>query len=175
MTNTFQTIKNLDLQNKAVLLRADLNVPTQSGKVTDTTRIDRLKPTIDYLCEHGAKVLVLSHFGRPEGERNPQMSLAFLTPVLQQCWGRDVSFIPECIGPAAEKAAESLKSGQVAMLENVRFHKGEEANDPYFCQQLAALGDLYVNDAFFGRPPRARLHRRPCPSSACRRRPLDDS
>jgi phosphoglycerate kinase len=144
----FQTIRQLDLQNKTVLLRADLNVPVQNRHVTDTTRIDRLKPTVDYLCEQGAKVLILSHFGRPEGERNPEMSLAFLIPVLQNCWGRDVSFIPECVGPAAEKAADSLIPGQVAVLENVRFHKGEEANDPYFCQQLAALGDLYVNDAF---------------------------
>lgn len=144
----FHTIREIDLQNKTVLLRADLNVPVQSGKVTDTTRIDRLKATIDHLCENGARVLILSHFGRPEGERNPEMSLAFLTPVLQHCWGRDVSFIPECVGPAAEKASEALLPGQVAVLENVRFHKGEEANDPYFCQQLAALGDIYVNDAF---------------------------
>ncbi|MCD8497778.1 MAG: phosphoglycerate kinase [Alphaproteobacteria bacterium] len=145
---TFQTITNLDLHNKTVLLRADLNVPVQSSKVTDTTRIDRLKPTIDHLRKAGAKVLILSHFGRPEGERNPQMSLAFLTPVLQECWGVDVSFIPECIGPSAESGAKNLQPGQIALLENVRFHKGEEANDPYFTQQLAKLGDIYVNDAF---------------------------
>lgn len=145
---TFQTITNLDLHNKTVLLRADLNVPVQSGKVTDTTRIDRLKPTIDHLRAAGAKVLVLSHFGRPEGEHNPQMSLAFLTAALQSSWGVDVSFVPECIGPVAEKAAASLQPGQIALLENVRFHKGEEANESAFAQQLARLGDIYVNDAF---------------------------
>lgn len=144
----FLTIKNLDLHDKTVLLRADLNVPVQSGKVSDTTRIDRLKPTIDHLRKAGAKVLILSHFGRPEGEHNPQMSLAFLTAALQASWGVEVSFVPECIGPVAEKAAASLKPGQIALLENVRFHKGEEANDPAFTQQLARLGDLYVNDAF---------------------------
>lgn len=146
--SAFQTIKTMNLEGKTVLLRADLNVPAQNGKVTDTTRIDRLKPTIDHLCAAGAKILILSHFGRPDGERNPEMSLAFLTSVLQDCWGREVSFVPDCIGDVAEKTAANLKPGQIALLENVRFYKGEEANDPAFVQQLARLGDVYVNDAF---------------------------
>lgn len=144
----FQTIKDMDLSGKTVLLRADLNVPAQRAKVTDTTRIDRLKPTIDHLAEAGAKILILSHFGRPEGAQNPEMSLAFLVPVLQECWGRDVRFTPECIGPAAQKLADSLETGDIGLLENVRFHKGETENDPKFVKELAALGDVFVNDAF---------------------------
>ena len=144
----FQTIRDLDLKGKTILLRADLNVPAQRGKVTDTTRIDRLKPTIDYLCEAGARVLILSHFGRPEGEQNPEMSLAFLTPVLKQCWGRLVRFAPDCVGDAARKLSAELKDGEIGLLENVRFHKEETANDKGFAQDLASLGDIYVNDAF---------------------------
>lgn len=146
--SNFKTIRDFDLTGKTVLLRADLNVPAQRGKVTDTTRIDRLKPTIDYLSDSGAKVLILSHFGRPEGEQNPAMSLVFLSPVLQECWGRDVRFAPDCIGGPAEKIAGSLQNGEIALLENVRFHKGEKANDPEFTKAIAALGDIYVNDAF---------------------------
>ncbi|MFP4312745.1 MAG: phosphoglycerate kinase [Alphaproteobacteria bacterium] len=144
----FQTLKDFDLKGKKVLLRADLNVPAQRSKVTDTTRIDRLKPTIDYLCAAGAKVLILSHFGRPEGEQNPAMSLVFLGPVLEKCWGRNVRFAPDCIGAAAEKITATLQEGEIALLENVRFHKGEKKNDPAFAKALASLGDLYVNDAF---------------------------
>ena len=144
----FKTIRDFDLNNKRVLLRADLNVPAQNGKVTDATRIDRLKPTIDALCKSGAKILVLSHFGRPEGERNPQMSLAFLTSALQKSWGVDVKFSQDCIGEAAENAAASLKAGEILLLENLRFHKGEEENDQKFAKELAKLGDIYVNDAF---------------------------
>lgn len=144
----FKTIRDLDLKGKTILLRADLNVPAQRGKVTDTTRIDRLKPTIDYLCEAGARVLILSHFGRPEGEQNPEMSLAFLTPVLKQCWDRLVRFAPDCVGDAARKLSAELKDGEIGLLENVRFHKEETANDKGFAQDLASLGDIYVNDAF---------------------------
>lgn len=144
----FLTLKDFDLEGKTVLLRADLNVPAQRGKVTDTTRIDRLKPTIDYLCDHGAKVLVLSHFGRPEGEQNPEMSLAFLCPVLQECWGRTVRFAADCIGEPAQKMAAGLNNGDIGLLENVRFYKQETDNDMEFAQKIAALGDIYVNDAF---------------------------
>lgn len=144
----FLTLKDFALEGKTVLLRADLNVPAQRGKVTDTTRIDRLKPTIDYLCDAGAKVLILSHFGRPEGEQNPEMSLAFLCPVLQQCWGRTVRFAADCIGDPAQKLAENLENGDIGLLENVRFHKEETKNDTEFAQKLASLGDIYVNDAF---------------------------
>ncbi|MGB0719870.1 MAG: phosphoglycerate kinase [Bdellovibrionales bacterium] len=144
----FQSLKNLDLNGKRVLLRADLNVPARRGKVSDTTRIDRLKPTIDYLREHGAKVLILSHFGRPDGEQNPEMSLAFLVGTLEECWGCDVRFANDCIGPRAQAVADSLQNGDVALLENVRFHKGEKANDTAFIRELAKLGDIFVNDAF---------------------------
>lgn len=144
----FLTLKDFDLEGKTVLLRADLNVPAQRGKVTDTTRIDRLKPTIDYLCDHGARVLVLSHFGRPEGEQNPEMSLAFLCPVLQECWGRTVRFAADCIGEPAQKMAAGLNNGDIGLLENVRFYKQETDNDMEFAQKIAALGDIYVNDAF---------------------------
>ena len=144
----FHTIRDLDLKGKIVLLRADLNVPAQGGKVTDTTRIDRLKPTIDYLCNAGARILILSHFGRPEGQRNPAMSLEFLPPILKQCWGHPVRFATDCIGGPAQNMAAEIKDGDIALLENVRFHKEETANDPEFCKQLAALGDVYINDAF---------------------------
>lgn len=144
----FQTIKDIDVRGKRVLLRADLNVPAQKGKVTDTTRIDRLKPTIDYLRDAGAKVLILSHFGRPEGEQNPEMSLAFLVSTLEECWGCEVRFANDCVGERAQTMSESLNDGDVALLENVRFNKGEKSNDPAFIMALAALGDIYVNDAF---------------------------
>ena len=144
----FQTIKDIDVSGKRVLVRADLNVPAQRGKVTDTTRIDRLKPTIDYLRDAGARVLILSHFGRPEGEQNPEMSLAFLVGTLKECWGCDVRFANDCIGERAQALADSLEDGDVALLENLRFHKGEKANDPAFVAELAKLGDIYVNDAF---------------------------
>ena len=144
----FKTLKDFDLKGKTILLRADLNVPAQHGKVTDTTRIDRLKPTIDYLCETGAKILILSHFGRPEGEQNPEMSLVFLTPVLEERWGKHVRFSPDCIGEPAKKLASSLENGEIGLLENVRFHKEETANDKEFTAKIASLGDIYVNDAF---------------------------
>ncbi len=145
----FKTLRDMDLTNKRVLLRADLNVPSQRSKVMDATRIERLKPTIDYLRKTGARILILSHFGRPDGEQNPQMSLAFLIPTLEKCWGvKGIRFVPDCIGEKAERAAENIKAGEIALLENVRFHKGEKANDPEFTAQLARLGDVYVNDAF---------------------------
>lgn len=145
---SFQSIKNMNLTGKRVLLRADLNVPARRGKVTDSTRIDRLKPTIDALREKGAKILVLSHFGRPEGAQNPEMSLAFLLPSLEKSWDCKVRFAQNCIGEKAQSLAESLDNGEVALLENVRFHKGEEANDPEFISSLSKLGDIFVNDAF---------------------------
>lgn len=142
------SLRDHDLKGKVVLLRADLNVPAQRAKVTDTTRIDRLKPTIDYLVERGAKTLILSHFGRPEGEQNPEMSLAFLLGPLKESWGLDVSFAADCIGEHAQRLADSLSNSDIGLLENVRFHKGETANDPAFVRALAALGDVFVNDAF---------------------------
>ncbi len=144
----FNRLKDFDIKDKTILLRADLNVPKYNNQVTDTTRIDRLKPTIEYLHKHGAKILILSHYGRPEGEENPEMSLAFLAPVLEQQWGFPVKFSPVCIGEVAKENAAKAKGGDIILLENVRFHKGEKANDPEFAKELASLGDLYVNDAF---------------------------
>ncbi|MGH1404503.1 MAG: phosphoglycerate kinase [Alphaproteobacteria bacterium] len=144
----FKTIKDVNVKGKTIILRADLNVPKQGSKVSDTTRIDRLKPTIDYLTTEGAKILILSHFGRPEGEQNPEMSLAFLAPVLEKQWGKTVGFCQQCIGDIAKATANDLNEGGIVLLENVRFHKGEKENDPEFAQSLATLGDIYVNDAF---------------------------
>jgi phosphoglycerate kinase len=144
----FKTIRDIDVKNKVVLLRADLNVPAKDGKVTDTTRIDRLKSTIEYLVAHGAKTLVMSHFGRPKGGPDPEFSLNFLVPVLKKQWGYDVQFADDCIGTTAVTLAGALQPGQIGLLENVRFHAGEEKNDPDFVAALADLGEIFVNDAF---------------------------
>jgi len=145
----FKTIDGIDVAGKRVLLRADLNVPMKDGKVQDATRIERLAPTIDELAGKGARVVVLSHFGRPKGKPDPKESLKPLVPALQQALGsRTVKFAGDCVGPEAENAVAALRNGEVLLLENTRFHKGEEDNDPAFAKALATLGDLYVNDAF---------------------------
>ena len=136
------------LKDKIVLLRADLNVPVKNGDICDTTRIDRLKPTIDRLHKAGAKTLILSHFGRPKGEIKQEFSLSFLPQKLSQMWGYKVGFCQDITGDHAKKAAEETPSGDFLLLENIRFRKGEEQNDEQFAQDLAALGDIYVNDAF---------------------------
>lgn len=143
----FTALRNMDVQGKIVLLRADLNVPAENGTITDTTRIDRLKPTIDFLTQHGAKTLILSHFGRPKGV-TPEFSLRFMLPALTKSWGVPVGFANDCIGGEAESAKASLQNGQVILLENVRFHPDEEKNDLGFARQLASLGDIFCNDAF---------------------------
>lgn len=145
---TYQKLNELDFNGKTVLLRADLNVPVQDGAVSDFTRIDRLKPTIDYLRENGAKIVVLSHFGRPKGEVKSEYSLSFLPPVLAERWGGNVSFADNCIGDSAKAGIEELNAGDIILLENVRFHAGEEKNDAEFAAGLAQLADVYVNDAF---------------------------
>jgi phosphoglycerate kinase len=144
----FRTLDDLDVKGKRVLLRADLNVPVAGGKVTDATRIIRQAPTIRELAEKGAHVIVLSHFDRPKGKVVPSMSLRVLQTPLSEAIGRKVAFADDCIGPQAEKAVAALKDGEVLLLENTRFHKGEEANDPDMARKLAALGDIFVNDAF---------------------------
>jgi phosphoglycerate kinase len=145
----FRTIDDLDVSGKRVLVRADLNVPVSDGKVTDATRIERTAVTLSELADRGARVIVLSHFDRPKGKRVPSMSLRPIVEKLSAALaGRKVAFAEDCIGPAAAKVVDSLRDGEVALLENLRFHPGEEANDPDFARQLAALGDLYVNDAF---------------------------
>lgn len=143
-----RTLKDFDLAGKIVLLRADLNVPAEAGKVLNTSRIDRLRPTIDYLSEHGAKTLILSHFGRPKGERNNEYSLSFLRKVLAERWGKEVNFVDDCIGESVKAAASDCQPGSFVLLENVRFHPGEEQNDPAFARELATHGDIYINDAF---------------------------
>src|ERR1700744_5630200 len=144
----FRTLDDLDVKSKRVLVRADLNVPMADGKVTDTLRIVRQAPTIKELAEKGARVIVLSHFDRPKGKVVPSMSLKPLAEPLAREIGRPVAFADDCIGPKAESAVAALKDGQVLLLENTRFHKGEEENDPAMAKALATLGDIFVNDAF---------------------------
>ena len=144
----FRTLDDLDVKGKRVLVRADLNVPVANGAVTDLTRIVRQAPTLKELAERGARVIVLSHFDRPKGKVVPSMSLKVLLAPLSEAVGRPVAFAEDCIGPIAQKAVAALKDGDVLLLENTRFHKGEEANDPEMARQLATLGDIFVNDAF---------------------------
>ena len=144
----FRTLDDIDVHGKRVLLRADLNVPVKDGVVTDATRIERLAPTIEALIDNGAKVIVMSHFGRPQGP-DPALSLEALTGALGKAiGGRKVAFAKDCIGDEATGVVAALQPGQVALLENLRFHKGEEANAPEFARALAELGDVYVDDAF---------------------------
>jgi phosphoglycerate kinase len=144
----FATLDDIPVAGRRVLVRADLNVPMKDGQVSDATRIERLAPTIRELADKGARVVVLSHFGRPKGKREPSMSLAPLAPALGKALARTVRFADECIGAKAEAAVAALKDGEVLLLENLRFHPEEEANDPAFAKALAKLGDIYVNDAF---------------------------
>jgi len=145
----FRTIDELAPAGKRVLVRADLNVPMKGGAVTDATRIERLAPTLLDLAAKGAKVVVLSHFGRPNGKPDPAYSLKpLVAPLSRALGGKRVAFAKDCVGPAAERVVAALAPGEVALLENLRFHPEEEANDAGFARRLAALGDLYVNDAF---------------------------
>jgi phosphoglycerate kinase len=144
----FRTLDDLQVKGKRVLVRADLNVPMKNGKVSDTSRIDRTAPTIRELSDKGARVIVLSHFERPKGKVVPSMSLKPVVPALSKAVGKPVGFAEDCVGDKAKAAVAKLKNGDILLLENTRFHAGEEANDPDFAKQLAGLGDLYVNDAF---------------------------
>jgi phosphoglycerate kinase len=145
---SFRTLDNVDVTGKRVLLRADLNVPVRDGKITDLTRLERLCPTIRELAGRGAKVIVCSHFDRPKGKRVPEMSLVPVAAALGLVLGTPVAFADDCIGPAAEQAVAALANGGVLVLENTRYHAEEEKNAPAFAAALAALADLYVNDAF---------------------------
>jgi phosphoglycerate kinase len=145
----FRTVDDIDVHGKRVLLRADLNVPVKDGVVTDPTRIERLAPTIEALIGKGAKVIVMSHFGRPKGKKDPMLSLRpLIAPLSRAIGGREVVFAEDCIGEEAKRVVAVLRPGQVALLENLRFHQGEEANSPAFARALADLGDVYVDDAF---------------------------
>ena len=143
-----QTVRDINLQGERVLLRADLNVPLADGAVADDTRIRESLPTIQYLVAGGASVLVCSHLGRPKGERNPDLSLAPVAERLAGLLGRPVAFAEDCIGPPAVEVAQGLAAGDVALLENLRFHPEEEANDRVFAATLGTLATVYVNDAF---------------------------
>ena len=144
----FKTLDDLNVKGKRVLVRADLNVPMKDGKVTDASRIERQAPTIKELSDKGARVIVLSHFDRPKGKVVPSMSLAPIAPALSKELGKPVAFADDCVGDVAKNAVAKLKDGDIVLLENTRFHKGEEANDPDFTKQVASLGDIFVNDAF---------------------------
>jgi len=146
----FRTLDDLpeDLTGKRVLVRVDLNVPMDGASVTDDTRLKAMLPTVLELSDRGAIVLLLSHFGRPKGEVRPDMSTAQLVMPLHRLAGRSVRFIEDCQGPEAERAITTMLPGNIGILENTRFHKGEEKNDPDLAKAMAALGDYYVNDAF---------------------------
>jgi phosphoglycerate kinase len=143
----FKTLDDVDVKGKRVLLRVDLNVPMDGGKVTDLTRIERVAPTITEIADKGGKVILLAHFGRPKG-RDPKESLKPVAAAVAQVVGRAVGFADDCIGEVAEKAVAAMKDGEILCLENTRFHKEEEKNDPAFVASLAKLGDIWVNDAF---------------------------
>lgn len=144
----FHRIEDLDLDGKVVLTRVDLNVPTENGQVTDTTRIERIVPTVKAIQDAGGKPVLLAHFDRPKGQRVDSMSLKQIVPALESALGQSVTFVDEAIGGPAKRAVAAMQPGDVVLLENTRFYPGEESNDPTFAASLAALGDVYVNDAF---------------------------
>ena len=144
----FRTLESLSPAGRRILLRADLNLPVRDGRITDMTRIERMAPTIRELADKGGRVIVCSHFDRPKGQRVPEMSLRPMAMAMSETLGRPVAFADDCIGPDAEAAVAKLADGDVLLLENTRFHKGEEKNDPAMAAALARLADAYVNDAF---------------------------
>jgi phosphoglycerate kinase len=143
----FRTLDDVDVKNKRVLVRVDLNVPMENGKITDATRIARVAPTITEIAGKGGKVILLAHFGRPKG-RDPKDSLKAVAHEVAHLVKKHVGFADDCVGEAAEKAVAAMKDGEIILLENTRFHKEEEKNDPAFVAKLAKLGDIFVNDAF---------------------------
>jgi phosphoglycerate kinase len=147
MSKSFRTLDDVDVRGKRVLLRVDLNVPTENGRVTDTTRLERVGPTITELSQKGGKVILLAHFGRPKG-REPKDSLRPVAAALSEVIKKPVGFADDCVGEAARDAIAGMKDGDILCLENTRFHKEEEKNDPAFVAELAKLGDIWVNDAF---------------------------
>jgi len=143
------TIKDIDIRNRRVFIRVDFNVPLNTElNITDDTRIRYSLPTINYAIDEGAKVILASHLGRPKGKRNPALTMSTVVKRLQRLLNKDVIFLDDCIGPEVEKVVNSMESGEVVLLENLRFYPGEESNDDSFAKQLSQLGDVYVNDAF---------------------------
>ena len=147
MSKKFRTLDDVDVKGKRVLLRVDLNVPTENGRITDATRLERVAPTITEISSKGGKVILLAHFGRPKG-RDPKESLKPVAAALAGVINKPVAFADDCIGDVARDAIAALKDGDILCLENTRFHKQEEKNDPAFVAELAKLGDIWVNDAF---------------------------
>jgi len=145
---SFRRLQDADLFGKTALVRVDLNVPIQGGAVSDSTRLQRAKPTIDFLRKAGAKVVLLSHFGRPGGKEDLEFSLAPIVPALEQVLGCSVQFAKDCVGPLAQQAVTNMPDGGILLLENTRFHSGETANDPDMAKSIASFGDLFVSDAF---------------------------
>ncbi len=145
---TWKTLDDMDLAGKIVLTRVDINVPVEDGKVTDATRIERIVPTVKDILARGGKPVLLAHFDRPKGKVVPGMSLKVVLPALEEALGQKVAFGEDCVGPVAEAAVAALPEDGVLLLENTRFHAGEEKNDPSFAASLASLGDVYCNDAF---------------------------
>ncbi len=143
-----KSVRDVALSGKRVLMRADFNVPLQDGTISDDTRIRAALPTIEYILEHGASLVLMSHLGRPKGQVKPELSLKPVAARLSELLGRAVQMAPDCVGPEVKAMAESLRPGEVLLLENTRFHAEEKKNDPEFARQLAELGDLFVNDAF---------------------------
>ncbi|MDJ0826677.1 MAG: phosphoglycerate kinase, partial [Rhodobacter sp.] len=144
----WKTLDDMDLAGKAVLTRVDINVPVEAGRVTDTTRIDRIVPTVKDIRAAGGKPVLMAHFGRPKGQPDPAMSLNIVRPALEAALGVPVKFAEDCIGAPAKTAVAALQPGDVLLLENTRFHAEETANAPMFAASLAALGEVYCNDAF---------------------------
>ncbi len=148
MMFTKKTVKDVDVRGKRVLVRVDFNVPLAEGAVTDDTRVRAALPTLRYLVDHGARVIVMSHLGRPNAEMNPEYSLRPVRRVLQRLLGRNVAFVPDVMSPDAVESVERMIDGEILMLENVRFYAGEKTNDPGFARRLASFADIFVNDAF---------------------------
>ncbi len=144
----WKTLDDMDFAGQTALVRVDINVPVEAGRVTDATRIEKIVPTVRDILDRGGKVVLLAHFGRPKGKAVPEMSLRVTLPALEAALGMKVAFAEDCVGLAAKKAAAALKPGEVLLLENTRFHAGEEKNDPALAAAMAALGTIYVNDAF---------------------------
>ena len=144
-----RTIRDIDVRDKRVLVRVDLNAPQdEHGQVTDDTRLRAIRPTVQYLRTHGAAIILMSHLGRPKGKVDERYRLAPLAPRLSEILGQQVSVAPDCVGPEVEAQVAALKPSEILLLENVRFHAGEESNDPGFAARLAGLADIYVDDAF---------------------------
>src|ERR1700755_3603376 len=143
MSKSFRTLDDADVKGKRVLLRVDLNVPMENGRVADLTRLERVAPTITEISDKGGKLILLAHFGRPRG-RDPKESLKPVAAALAEVIKRPIGFADDCIGDVAQKAVAAMKDGEILCLENTRFHKGEEKNDPAFVAELAKLGDIWV-------------------------------